>query len=399
MDETGPADKTPDNEQPPAAAENATPDPGVAEPAGSGSDASDAPEVADAGEPAESGTEPKTRRGLSRGALIGIIIAAVVVVVIAIVVIVVWSNAAKAQAAREDAAASVSQYLTAVAASDAGAAVAQLSDTSTLDRTLLTDAVLKASNTAAPLTAIAVVTPTGDSGNADSMGVAASYKLGATAVSAQFAVHKSSAGTWLITDGTGRVSASIDGFTGMTLLINGVKLAGSSELDAFPGTYTLTTTTSGFTVTGQNSVTVKDAATAVSLASAKPQLTSAGLQTYRFAIDKDVKGCISSKHLKTGCGLTLPSKLADGTTLVDGTVQRSLPSATKAALAAVKPNAAASDGVKLATDGIGAVNVTVRCVKGGTKGTCQIANGSATYLRGPAVDMSKVPPVVTWPAQ
>jgi hypothetical protein len=316
-----------------------------------------------------------------------------------IIAIVAWSSAAKAQAAREDAAASVSKYLKSVAASDAAGALAQLSDGSTLDRTLLTDAVLKASNTAAPLTAISVVTPTGDSGKADSMGVSATYKLGSTAVSAQFAMHESSSGTWLITDGTGRVSASIDGFTGMTLLINGVKLAGSSELDAFPGTYALTTTTPGFTVSGQSTATVKDAASSVSLASATPQLTPTGLQTYRFAIDKDVKGCISSKNLKTGCGLTLPAKLADGTTLVDGTVQRSLPSATKTALANVKPNAAASDGVKLATDGIGAVNVTVRCVKGGTKGTCQIANGTATYLRGPAVDMSKLPPVVTWPAQ
>jgi hypothetical protein len=144
---------------------------------------------------------------------------------------------------------------------------------------------------------------------------------------------------------------------------------------------------------------VNDAASSASLASARPQLTTAGLQTYRFAIDKDVKGCISSKKLKTGCGLTLPAKLSDGTTLVDGTVQRSLPTATKKALAGVKPNASASDGVKLATDGIGSVNVTVRCVKGGAKGTCQIANGTATYLRGPAVDMSKRPPVVTWPAQ
>jgi hypothetical protein len=246
------------------------------------------------------------------------------------------------------------------------------------------------------LTGVHVVTPTSDAGNPDAMHVTASYLIGSTAVNTAFDLHSGADGAWLITDGTAKVTVSTAGFSGMALTVNKTKITGAADLDAFPGTYTLGTTTAGFEITGTNVVTVKDSESAPSLASAKAQLNSSGLKDFRFAIDKDVKGCISSKKLKTGCGLSLPTKLSDGTTLTDGTVQRSLPSSTQKALANLKPNDAASDGVKRLANPIGSVNVTVKCVKGGKSGTCQIANGTPTYLGSSSVDMSQNPPKVTW---
>lgn len=354
------------------------------------------PEHEDATPATEAATAPPARRrGLRRGTWIGVVAAVVVVAAILIAVVAVTAST-RAQTARTEAAASVSKYLTSVAGGDARLALGQLSDAAKLDRTLLTDAALAASNRAAPLTGIHVVTPaTGDAGT---MRVSASYRLGATPVTTRFDVRGDGAGGWLITNGTGRIALPAAGFAGLTLRVNGVAVAEGATLDTFPGTYTLGTSTPGFTIAGTDTVTVEKPSSMVSPTSAHPQLTAGGLQSYRFAIDRAVKGCISAKTLKAGCGLSLPSRLADGTKLVDGTVQRSLPKATLAKLGGVRPNVAASDGVKLVADGLGAVEVSVRCVKGGQKGTCQIANGSATYLNGPVVDISHRPPAVSWPA-
>ena len=373
-DETGAAGENPEPEEP-----TAPTDPGPAGPAGP--------------------LRLRTRRP-SRGAMVAFIVGAVVVVVV--IVVGILSAVGAASTAREqprrDAAAAVRGYLTAVEQGHAATALRYLSGTAKLDRALLTDAALAASTKAAPMGGIHVVTPTTDATASGTLRVEASFTLGTTPVTARFDLHADTAGTWLITDGTGQVTVPAQGFGGLALRINGVPVAAGAALAAFPGTYSLRTSTSGFTVTGTTAFTVKDSSSTLSLSSAQPQLTAAGLQSYRFAIDKAVKGCISAKTLKDGCGLTLPSKLPDGTTLVDGTVQRSLPTSTLAKLGAVKPIASASDGVKLVADGLGTVDVTVRCVKGGQKGTCQIANGSPTYLNGPAVDMSHRPPSVTWPA-
>ncbi|HKT56240.1 MAG TPA: hypothetical protein VJR25_05660, partial [Microbacterium sp.] len=87
---------------------------------------------------------PARRRRVGRRAWIGIVAALVVVAAILVTVVAVTAST-RAQTARAEAAASVTKYLTSVARGDARSALGELSDASKLDRTLLTDAALKAS--------------------------------------------------------------------------------------------------------------------------------------------------------------------------------------------------------------------------------------------------------------
>jgi hypothetical protein len=127
----------------------------------------------------------------------------------------------------------VKSYLEALAAGQAGLALALGKDQPT-DTTFLTDAVLADSLKRAPITAISVSSPDDEYDNS----VEASYKLGDQQVNETFTVQKTG-DNYLLYDIAQNFSVESIRSRTLPLLINGVAVQ-SDEVYLFPGSYLLT---------------------------------------------------------------------------------------------------------------------------------------------------------------
>lgn len=341
------------------------------------------------GTPGTPGTPPK-KRGLGAGALIAIIGGGVALIIVIIVVIALVANsiaATNAANARKPSD-TVTSYLTALSAGDAETALGLLGSAPD-DDTLLTDEVLTASNELAPITDIQVLQQVGDNGSAD---VSVSYLLGGDPVQAEYSVlDYDDDGQWKISGGTGYISTAK--FDGIGLTVNGVGVQGD-EVEVFPGAYELATDLPNFTLEGTTTVVVSSPFESGDTGDIEPVLTDAALEQFRSIVSAAATECLASTTLAAGCGLELPATLDDGTTLVDGSIKRTLSADGQTTLSSLEPTLSYDNPTLAQGDYIGSVDVTAQCSQGGASGTCNLI--FAPSLGSPSVDMASENPTVLW---
>jgi hypothetical protein len=282
----------------------------------------------------------------------------------------------------------VTGYLTAIADADSKKALSYLGS-SPDDTSMLTDDVLAASNTLAPITGIEVPDEPGTSGSAD---VTATYLIGGQSVTTTFsAIDYDDDGQWELSGGTGYIYTG--SFDGLGLTINGQEVDGD-EVEVFPGSYQLATTLPNFTLSGESIVTVTEPFASAETSSIKPVLTEEALQTFRGLVREAVNACIASTTLAAGCGLDLPATISDGTQLTDGTITRTLDANANATLDALEATPSYDNPTLVEGEYIGSPSVEADCTKDGTTGRCSIYFAPA--LGTPSVDMASDNPTVIW---
>lgn len=331
----------------------------------------------------------KSRRGLSRGALIGIIAGAVVLLVVIVTVagIGITSAIRGSQAEPESA---VQDYLTALQNGDAKQALALLEDPD--DTAFLNDDVLKASN---KLAKIGTVSTTSKPFGAPFTKVKAKFSIGSERVTQEFVVKDQGDGTYTIFQG-GTVSVSSYNLSDAPVTLNGqdVSDAAGDSWTLFPGTYSFAVSLDSFSVTGGDSIILAGDESG-SLDDVKVALNDTGVQQFRDAVTDAVNTCIASTTLAAGCGLDLPGTLSDGTVVQDGTLTRSLSADAQANLSNLEPQETFGDPLNVPGEYIGLVTVTsTSCTQGGAAGACTIEFGPT--LGSPQVDFTSGTPVVRW---
>jgi hypothetical protein len=282
----------------------------------------------------------------------------------------------------------VTGFLTAVADADAEKALGYLGSPPS-DTSMLTDEVLAASNTLAPITGIEVPEESGKSGSAD---VTATYLIGGESVTTTFsALDYDDDGQWEISGGTGYIYTG--SFDGLGLTINGQEVEGD-EVEVFPGSYQLATTLPNFTLSGESIVKVTEPYASAETSGIEPVLTEEALQTFRGLVRESVNACIASTTLAAGCGLELPATISDGTQLTDGTITRTLDANANATLDSLKATPSYDNPTLVEGEYIGSPSVEADCTKNGTTGRCSIY--FAPSLGTPSVDMASDNPTVNW---
>jgi hypothetical protein len=341
---------------------------------------------------------PQRKKGLGTGAIIGIVGGGIAVLVALVVVVsLVVSQVAAGAGSRPDAkpdakpakpSTVVTDYLTALSKGDAKTALSYLSDPAD-DDTLLTDDVLAASNTIAPITAIKVVDEPTGSGSGD---VTVSYLLGDTPVTTTYSVYDTGDDDgWKLSGGLG--SLSVAQFDGLGLTVNGQAVDGDS-VDVFPGSYELATTLPNFALTGETTLTVTEPYASADTSGIEPGLSDAGTAQFRSLVQAAVAACVASTTLAAGCGIDLPATLSDGTQLVEGTIQRTLDADTTTTLGSLEATLSYDNPTLAQGDYIGAVDVTAQCSQDGSTGTCNVLFGPS--FGRPSVDLASATPTVLW---
>jgi len=345
-------------------------------------------------QPPAGGQPPK--KGLGRGAIIGIVVAAVVVLAVIIGAILLITRLVGSPAAdgggeeggttATTPAAVVEGYLEALADSDAKTALSFVDEVPS-DSPFLTDDVLAASNELAPLTDIVVTEPT----DADfSTSVTATYSLGDVPVTTEFSVNEYDADdVWKLTAVTADLDFG-DRFAGLDMTLNGEPLE-SSSAEVFPGTYELATTTPNFEVTGTTAITVREPFDYPSLSDTSAALTADGVLVFRQAVKDSVAACVAATTFVAGCGIDVPQVLSDGSLLAEGTLVRSLRAETQAKLDNLQPQPGYGDPLVVTGEYIGGISVTAS-LEGGGSGDLLFGPS----LGSPVVDFTSGTPVVTW---
>jgi hypothetical protein len=325
---------------------------------------------------------PRRRRGR-------IVLLTVIAVVVALLAAAIVAFTLLRQQAETRAAAAVSvvtAYLQAVASGDAARALAQVDQAPDVGG-FLTDDALAASSALGTIDDITVTAAGIVGANGQ---VRAHYTVGGTAVDGTFDV--------VDFDGDGSYKLATvsrlevgDRFRGLDVTLNGLPLP-SGVVDVFPGAYQLATAQPFFTLGETNTFTIADSYSQAM--TVRPALSDAGLAAYRAAVAAAVNACIGSHALASGCGLDLAGTLADGTTVYDGTVFRTLSPAAQAALPTVVPTLDPSNPTVATSGDIGAVTTSADCTQAAVDGQCDIVD--APGLHGAAVIMTESPLAVQW---
>lgn len=321
-------------------------------------------------------------RGVSKGALFGIVGGAIAVVLIIAAAIVVPSLLRGPALSASDV---VEDYLTALSEADAEAALEYV--TAFDDDTLLTDEVLAASRDRAPIADIEV----GEvQGSAEQSIVPVSFTIGDEAVSRDFEVwHYGD--DWQIYDGL--VFAGFAGFDGLGLTVNGVEVGAQTYL--FPGSYQLAVGQDQFTVSGgTDTFTVVEDADGEALYELNPVLTDDGAATFRELVRASLEECIAMTSLSTPCGMDIADIDLDGYAPVEGSVRRTLTADGEAALKSLEAEVDYSDPTLVSTWDSIDVDMTLQGEKDGEKAEFEVWFGG--YVGTPSVDFAEADPTVTW---
>lgn len=291
----------------------------------------------------------------------------------------------------ESAAAAVTAYLNALAASDAEAALAILTS-EPADTTLLTSSMLAASTDLAPMSDIVVEEPAVT--EADSVDVAVSYRLGTTTIDSTVRAVRDSNFLWTVLGIT--TMAAPPTTTGLDLTLNGIDIDDPDEMVLFPGTYELATTTPSFTITGTTRTYLSLDEVHPGFDDAEPALDDEGLTHFRDVIGTAVATCVESSALDPGCGVAITSSPTDELQPIDGTVAWVLSAQAQATLSQLQPELSPSNPFAVSAGAIGPVEVELECndVTNDTLTTC---SPSVFPIIGfPVVDFSTSPATVLW---
>ncbi len=209
------------------------------------------------------------------------------------------AGAAPSSAAPTTGSDAVLGFLNAVAASDAERALAYVEEVPA-DRSLLTDAVLKASSELAPMTEISIPTSNQDPNRID-----ATFKLGGRTHTRPFNVIEVD-GTWKVSDGVTDLDVSYRQEPTLPMIVNGVRVTASS-LSLAPGTYAFTTGSRWVSWGTSNQTVVADEYPLIS-SKIEPTLTKAGSEAVVSKTKKAFNSCLAQHKLRpSGC----PNRLSD----------------------------------------------------------------------------------------
>lgn len=295
----------------------------------------------------------------------------------------------------------VENYLQALADGDAEAALATFrAGRVTEESPLMTDEVLAVSQEANPIENIDVTAP--ESAPGGYVPVTATFTMGGDEQTMEFWVD----GPYSADDedtpyelsdspATVTIPGRYDGH-GPALTANGMEVEPGGTYPAFIGTYEFAVVNDMFALEGETTAVVThEELYGPTDADAEVVLSETGMETFDELVREEVDECLASKKLDAGCGLEVPKTLSDGTELKDGTLERSLDSASKRNYENLDPELDPLNPEVVSSAGrIGTVDVTADCVKDGDSEECNVLG--APRLGRPSVDLTADDPEVEW---
>ncbi|MBP1325516.1 hypothetical protein JOF28_000748 [Leucobacter exalbidus] len=355
--------------------------------------AQQAPQYAAAGVGGPGGPFPP-KKGLSTGAIIGIVGGAVALVIVLIIVSVFAlgsfsSRGGTTVSPQLSASETVEKYLNALAEGDAATARTLAGGASS--DVLLTDEALAASLEIAPITEI-VVDPVKTAQSEYDATVSATFKLGDEVIKRDFKLWNA-VKSWELSDGL--VSFSARTFEGLDPAVNGIKVGTASSLKAFPGAYEFTLGVDTFEIEdnpGPILLTLRD--DTESLYGLRPVPTEDTVETYRTLVKESLEACLAAKTFETECGLEVSSELEGGEKVIEKTIKRTIDAEGKAKLKRLKPEVSYDSPTILSTYDYVSVTTTAEVDNDGVRESGTLY-GVGSLLK-PTIDFAEDDPKVTW---
>ncbi|MFV0407081.1 MAG: hypothetical protein ACK5LN_09705 [Propioniciclava sp.] len=287
--------------------------------------------------------------------------------------------------------AAVEAFLNAVAQGDSVTAIALLTRAPG-DRSLLTDEMLAASAAVAPITDV-TVTP--DPAAPEHMAeVPVSYKVGEQLVQTKVQARQSTGGSWVVY-GTSTMRAPY-GSDGLAITVNGIGVANPDQMEVFPGSYEIATTTRYYTFKGTTQTITTTDFSSDGFRETEITLNDEGLKVFREAIVKDVDACLASKKIDPGCGLGLESNPDRELQPIEDTFKRELSAEAKTALKNLKPELDFENPFSVSAGRIGSLKVTAKCEDTAAAKKVTPCEQNGARLGRPVVDFSTDPVTVRW---
>lgn len=242
-----------------------------------------------------------------RRLLVGLVVGAVVALLVA-----GGSIAALAMRSFDQSAPSraVAQYLGALAEGDADVALSFVP--AGVDRSLLTEEVLRRSVELAPITDIALAR--------DGAGVEASFTMGGESVTRSFDVSRDGDG-WIIADAVTTVPWLVE-FRGVDARVNGAPISGEDP-SVFPGAYELTLESPYFALEGETLHTIVSSADTDRFREATVVLSENGAATFTELVSASLRSCLAMTSMTTPCGVDVDPAEVSGT-FTEGSAVRTL---------------------------------------------------------------------------
>ena len=341
------------------------------------------------------------RKGLSKGALIGIIgggIAALAV--IAIVITTIFSGGGGGgilgpKSPEDKAVAAVESFMNALVKGDSKEVYKHVWTEQT--NKLTSDAALKKSQELAPITNI-VVDKEGIAALPDSFDekkpdfeVGVSFDMGGEHVTRTFKVT-SAVDEYRIQDSM--ASLSLGSFKGLKPTVNGIE-PGEDYLRVFPGAYQVELGVKEFKLdTADNVFLIVDDSSERELSSAKAVLTDDAVKKFRDMVRASLTECLAMKTLSTPCGMDLSKGFSSGEQAVDGTVTRTLTTEGDSALNNLTARASGSTPTVMRAQESIRVTIETDAVRNGQTVRLSVLFGAP--LKTPTVDFGAATPTVTW---
>lgn len=301
---------------------------------------------------------------------------------------------AEAQAAADrvtGATAAVQGFLDAVVANDSATALTFVEQVGG-NGDLLTDEVLAASAELGPISEVVVTPPAEITEYYLSADIEVSYLVGETEV---VRTYRSSDldedGTWLLEDALSPASLYAE-YGDLELLLNGAPVP-AEEFVLFPGSYEFGIATEYFTL-GEETTFVAADPYLLDIPTPVPALTDEGVTVFRETVRAAVDECVASTKLETGCGLSIPATLGDGTVLTDGTIERTLTDDAAQTLESMVPTLAYDNPAVAEGEFIGVVEVVAEGTQDGNEVRGDVI-GPPT-LGVPSINMTDPELTVTW---
>ncbi|MCW2802136.1 MAG: hypothetical protein JWN06_353 [Propionibacteriaceae bacterium] len=206
----------------------------------------------------------------------------------------------------------VRRYLEALAAGQARAALAAGEDQPG-DRSFLTDAVLKDSNSRAPITEIDVPGVT----DQNTYSVQASYKIGDQPVTESFSVNRVG-GNWKLTKPFAELNIDYARRKTLPMRLNGVPVK-NDRVRLFPGSYAFTTGSKYVDYGSDNVLLLKTSSEYPIAKGVKPSLTETGSKAFLKSARAGISKCLDQQKLvPSGCPFgirLLPGQKIDESTI------------------------------------------------------------------------------------
>ncbi|MDZ5078144.1 hypothetical protein [Nesterenkonia sp. HG001] len=284
----------------------------------------------------------------------------------------------------------VEAYLTALAEGDAEGALSLIDAPS--DTTHMTQEVLDASLELADITEISVnEVEVGE--YAFSEEVTATFTVGDEDVTHRFWTSTDDEGDSWYLDASITLSEPSAGALDVT--VNGVEFTTSDTYVFFGAAYELDIAHENFTFEGDDNV-VYATDTYISTSDLTPVLTEEAEDTWRQLIISEVEECVASNEKDAGCGLDMPDEIS-GAEVIDGSIERSLPSSDQQALEGLEPRLDWSNPNLVSTDYASiSVEVEYEARAGGSTDLYELWSGDPRWLGDPVVDMTAEELEITW---